>query len=99
MYIINDVAYAGEPEPMIKIKSVRPLNEYKLWVRFSTDETKIFDFKPLLDDPVFIPLKDKNVFDHVYVDYGVTVWNDGAIDIAPEKLYTEGIAVNNAESA
>lgn len=84
---------------MLKLKSVRPLSEFRLWVRFSTDETKIFDFKPLLDDPVFIPLKDKSVFDRVYVDYGVAVWNDGAIDIAPEKLYADGIAVNDAESA
>ena len=33
----------------------------------------------------------------VYIDYGVTVWNDGDIDIAPEYLYrhskeAEGIA-------
>lgn len=99
MYIINDIAYAGEPPPMLKIKSVRPLGDYRLWVCFSTDETKIFDFKPLLDDPVFIPLKDKAVFEQVYVDYSVAVWNDGDIDIAPEKLYADGIAVNDAEIA
>lgn len=99
MYIINDIAYAGEPPPMLKIKSVRPLGDYRLWVCFSTDETKIFDFKPLLGDPVFIPLKDKAVFEQVYVDYGVAVWNDGDIDIAPEKLYADGIAVNDAEIA
>ena len=27
----------------------------------------------------------------MYIDYGVPVWNDGDIDIAPEKVYRDGI--------
>lgn len=60
---------------------------------------KFFDFKPVLDDPVFIPLKDKTLYEQVYVVYGVAIWNDDDIDIAPEKLYADGIAVNDAEIA
>lgn len=89
MYILNDIVYAGEPEPIITVCGVRPLEDFKLWLRFSTGETKIFDVKPLLDTPVFKPLSDPEVFKGVYIDYGVTVWNDGEIDIAPETLYEQ----------
>lgn len=98
MYIVNGIAYAGEPAPTIKVSGVRPLDNHKLWVRFNTGETKIFDFNPLLDSPAFAPLKDESVFRSVYIDYGVTVWKDGEIDIAPETLYQQGVAVG-AESA
>jgi Protein of unknown function (DUF2442). len=93
MYIVDDIAYAGEPAPTIKIISVRPMNDYKLWVRFSTGEEKEFNFKPLLDYPCYMPLKDELLFKDVYIDYGVTVWNDGDIDIAPEQLYNDGVLI------
>ena len=91
MYIRNGIAYAGEETPMLKINGVRPLENYKLWIRFNTGEAKIFDFTPLLSKPAFAPLADLNVFRDVYIDYGVTVWNDGDIDIAPEILYEQGL--------
>ena len=99
MYIKDGIAYAGEQAPAIKVSGVRPLDDFRLWVRFNTGETKVFDFKPLLDKPAFAPLADKAVFDGVYIDYGVTVWNDGDIDIAPEALYKDGVAAGGAASA
>mgnify|MGYP003368760364 CR=1 FL=1 len=33
-----------------------------------------------------------NTFAGVYIDYGVTVWRDGDIDIAPEYLYEHPVA-------
>ena len=92
MYIIDGIAYAGEKLPEIKVAGVRPLDNYKLWLRFNTGEVKVFDFKPLLDEEAFAPLSDKDIFNGVYIDYGVTVWNDGDIDIAPETLYEYGEA-------
>jgi len=92
MYIKNGIAYAGEPTQPIKISGVRPMEDYMLWVRFNTGEAKTFDFKGLLDTPAFAPLKDKSIFNAVYIDYGCTVWNNGDIDIAPEYLYENGIA-------
>lgn len=91
MYVDGGIAFAGEPRRTIKVYGVRPLENYLLWIRFSTGETKIFDFKPLLREPAFIPLTDKKVFNAVYIDYGVPVWNDGQIDIAPEYLYEKGV--------
>ncbi len=94
MYISNGIAYAENPKPILKISGVRPLDDYKMWVRFNTGEAKIFDFSPLLNTPAFAPLKDKEVFNSVYIDYGVTVWLDGDIDIAPEYLFDNGLEAN-----
>lgn len=87
MYIINGIAYAGEQKPMIKVVGVRPLDDFRLWLRFNNGEVRIYDFKPKLSTPAFSTLKNKELFRAVYIDYGVPVWNDGDIDIAPEHLY------------
>ena len=90
MYIVNGIAYAGERVQPLKVVGVRPLAGHRLWVRFSSGETRIFDFGPLLATPAFAPLADEKVFSAVGIDYGVPVWNDGEIDIAPETLYRNG---------
>lgn len=92
MHIIDGIAYAGEKSPVIKVSGVRPMPEHKLWVRFNTGEARVVDFKPLLTLPAFAPLADEEVFRDVYIDYGMTVWMDGEIDIAPETLYAQGAA-------
>ena len=91
MYIIDGIAYAGEQEPPVKVSGVRPMDGHKLWLRFSTGEAKVFDFTPLLKDEAFMPLADMEVFRNVYIDYGITVWNDGEIDIAPKYLYENAV--------
>ena len=92
MYIIDGIAYAGEQTPALKVSGVRPLRDHRLWVRFNTGEVKVFDFSPLLDTVAFAPLEDESVFRSVYIDYGIPMWNNGEIDIAPEKLYADGVA-------
>lgn len=99
MYIIDGIAYAGEKSPEIKVKSVRTLPDYKLWIRFNDNSQKIFDFKTLLDFPCYTPLRDSNLFNSAYVDFGIVVWNNGEIDISPEKLYLEGVPVENELTA
>ena len=94
MYIRDGIAYAEDPTPQIKVSGVRPLADFNLWIRFNTGEVKIFDFKTLLDEPCFKELKDVNVFNGVYIDYGCTVWKNGDIDISPEFLYENGITVD-----
>ena len=90
MYIKDGIAYAGELKPTLRISGVRPMDNYKLWVRFNNNEEKIFDFKPLLNSPAFAPLSDIEIFKGVYIDYGMPVWNNGDLDIAPEYLYENG---------
>ena len=67
---------------------------YKLSILplFEEDLNEIVDYiAPLLEKAAFAPLGDKEVFRGVYIDYGVTVWNDGDIDIAPEYLYENSV--------
>ena len=99
MYIQNGIAYAGEQKKPITVSGVRPLPDHQLWVRFSTGEIKIVDFTPLLESPAFQPLKETDIWNGVYIDYGVTVWKDGDIDIAPEYLYEHGLPLEEKESA
>ena len=99
MYIVDGIAYAGEKSLPIRVWGVRALKDFRLWVRFNTGEQKIFDCKQLLDSPAFTPISDPSVFQGVYLDYGVTVWNDGDIDIAPETLYEQGVKTDGMVSA
>lgn len=92
MYIKDGVAYAGEAAAPVRVWGVRPLPGHRLWVRFSTGEAKIIDFTPYLSAPAFLPLCDEDIFRQVYIDYGMTVWQNGDIDIAPETLYRDGVA-------
>ena len=87
MYELNGIVYADNPAPLLTVKYVRPLADYKLLVCFSTGEEKKVDITSLLNEPAFKSLKDVSVFNTVYVDYGTVVWNNGTIDIAPEYLY------------
>lgn len=63
------------------------------WIRFNTGEIKKIDFIPLLSKPAFALLKGEKNFNNVYIDYGVLVWNDGDIDIAPEALYEKSVSI------
>lgn len=41
----------------------------------------------LFEYPVFQLLKDKEVFSHPELDYGVVTWLEGELDIAPEAMH------------
>jgi len=88
----------GSPEAprldVISVAAVKPLDGYRLWLKFEDGAERIYDVAPDLDGPAFQPLKNKSIFDSVYLQYGATVWQDGEIDIAPETLYYEGTPVN-----
>ena len=68
---------------------VRPLDGYRVFVRFDDGVHGEIDLEPLLSpfDGVFEPLRDGARFREVFVDDGGTVaWPNGA-DLAPETLY------------
>jgi hypothetical protein len=87
MHIINNIAYAGEKEPLLKVVGVKPLEGYRLWLRFSNGEARVFDFSPMFQFPVFDKLKDARAFNEVYLDYGAPTWLEGTVDLSPEMLY------------
>ena len=99
MYELNGVVYADNPTQLITVKYVCPLDGYQLLIRFSTGEEKKVDVSAFLDEPVFRPLQDINLFKSVYIDYGTVVWRDGTIDIAPEYLYDTGVTHHPAAGA
>ena len=71
---------------------VKAFPNYLLSIVFNTGEEKIFDMKPYFDDPFFAPLQDENVFVTVRTTPISIEW-DGDIDIAPEELYENSVAV------
>lgn len=87
---INNIIYPENMAEVIAVQSGRPLPNHQLWLRFTNGETRTFDMTPLLNQPVYLPLRDSDTFMSVYLDYGIPTWLDGAIDIAPETLYAKG---------
>ena len=87
MYILNGIAYAGEPQPGMKVKSAKVVNDLSMLVTFSTGETRLFDASQLAEKPAFADLADYDVFRDFRIDHGVVTWKRGDIDIAPEAMY------------
>ena len=81
---INDEVY--HVSDIVRVLSVKPLNNYKLLLCFSTGEKRVFDVSPLLKKPAFQQLKNPCLFNSARIAYGTVVWND-EIDLAPESLY------------
>ena len=96
MYEIDGIAYAGEPDEIIKVKSARVINDLCLLLTFSTGEQRIYDAKPLLQYPAFQPLSNKDLFNQVTVECGTVTWDNGRIDIAPETLYQNSFEYEHA---
>jgi hypothetical protein len=74
-----------------RLDSAVPLDPYVVRVVFSDGEIRDVDIEPLLNGPIFQPLRNPALFEQVTVDeYNETiVWPNGA-DLDPDVLY--GIA-------
>jgi hypothetical protein len=71
------------------VVEVRPLDNYRLWLRFEDGAAGEVDVAGLVAfRGVFAPLQDKATFDRVRVEpeLGTVVWPDGA-DLDPDVLY------------
>ena len=80
-----------------KVKTVKPLSEYKLFVEFLSGEKKIYDIKPLLDKwQIFnVLINTIGLFEQVQVDaggYGIS-WNDD-LDLSCDELYFNAVSVD-----
>jgi hypothetical protein len=95
----KEILYAGNPTKMIVVTGVKPLQDYRLLLTFSTDEQKIYDVSPLLELPVYRPLKEVAVFNDVHIDFETITWCNGDVDIAPETLYQESIPISKIKEA
>ncbi len=77
---------------VVYVSSVEPKENYNLFITFENGEQGIFDCMPLLEKPVYKPLKNKSFFNTVKMKYGATTWND-QIDISPEHLYENSVKI------
>ena len=78
---------------MLKIIQANYIEDYQIKVVFNDGACRVFDFGPVISKyPVFQELVDISKFRN-YVLTDTLEWNDGEIDIAPEYLYENGVAV------
>lgn len=81
-----------------KIRSVQPLENKRLLVKFVNGVEKIYDCRPLIEkfEP-FKPLEDDVFFKEVKADAGgySISWNDN-VDISEYELWTNAVEVTTA---
>lgn len=91
MRVENGVINSDQRTPMLEVTEVKTMPDHHLRVRFNTGESRIVDFRPLLDAPAFIPLQNDADFAGAYIDHGFVCWNGGDIDISTDYLYAHGV--------
>lgn len=72
-----------------RLQSVQPLDDYCITVQFRDGLKGVVNLSGLItgkNPGVFSVLKDKSVFEHVYLSYGAVTW-PGEIDLAPDAMY------------
>ncbi len=71
-----------------KVVEVRPLEGYRLWLRFQDGLSGTVDLSAELWGPMFEPLKDVALFAQaaIHPELDTVTWPNGA-DFAPEFLY------------
>jgi hypothetical protein len=72
------------------VKAVRPLDDFNLWIKFEDGKEKIVDLKTFKLLGIFKDLiKDKNLFNIVYVDDGDVSW-EGGRTLDSDELFEHG---------
>jgi hypothetical protein len=76
--------------PMVDVVKVKPMEAFRLWVRFSDGSESVADLSRLTErtGPMVAPLRDPTYFGRVFVEAGVPTWPNG-YDYAPSALYVE----------
>ncbi len=75
---------------MYKIVEVKPLPNYRIWIKFSDGVEGEVDLSGLVGKGVFSAWKDVDFFNSVFVDpESHTVAWEGGIDLCPDNLYAK----------
>lgn len=76
------------PQLAPRVASVAVLRPFVVRVTFADGEVRDIDLEPVLDGPVFAPLRDPNMFRKVRINESATTieWPNGA-DLDPEVMY------------
>ena len=73
-------------QPVWIVEGVTAREDYTLLITFTGGAQRIYDAHPLLEKPIFAPLKSLPFFLRARAAYGTVIWNDD-VDIVPEHLY------------
>ena len=76
-----------------RVKYVKPIKDFRLWLEFNNKEMKIFDVKPYLTKGIFRELQNPEMFNSVHVIDGSVQWNNEA-DFCPDTLYLESTKIS-----
>jgi hypothetical protein len=76
--------------PMVDVLRLRPLDGYRLWLRFTDGSEGVRDLSDVIaEGGVMVePLKSKQYFDRVVVELGAPTWPNG-FDLDPINLYMQ----------
>lgn len=76
--------------PMVDVIRLRPLEGYRLWLRFTDGSEGVHDLSSLVASggPMVRPLKEPSYFARVFVEMGAPTWPNG-FDLDPINLYMQ----------
>ena len=74
----------------ISVESVKPLDGYRLLIKFVNGEERIFDVSPYLNIGRFAELRNLSLFNSVVVKFDSIEWANH-LDIDPEMLYEKSV--------
>ena len=83
---------------MINVIAVCANTDFSLDLRFSDGSVKRFDVKPYLGRGIFTELQNVDYFKQAGIAFGTVQWPNEQ-DIAPETLYVDGVAIDEANSS
>lgn len=75
---------------MHKIIDVKPLEGFRIWIKFSDNVEGVVDLSDVAGKGVFSIWNDRAVFEAAFIDpVSHTVAWPGGIDLCPDSLYAE----------
>ena len=75
MFEVNGILYAGSAKELLKIQDAKVTGEKMLLLTFSSGEKRVFD-ATVLNEEVFTPLNDPDIFSNFKIVHGVVKRGD-----------------------
>ncbi len=82
----------------LSVISVKPLEGYRLLIKFENEEERIFDVSPYLNVGKFAELKNISLFNSVIIKFDSIEWANH-LDIDPEFLYERSVKIEDKHIA